>query len=164
MLTSVPDLRIVRVGIDHPDALLLIEAVQAEYVVRYGGRDETPLDPPMFLDPRGAFYVGYVGPSPAATGAWRWHDPVAGVEAARCTEIKRMYVAAEHRRRGLARFMLAHLESEARAAGSAAMILETGLRQPEAIELYASSGYLPIPGFGFYRNAPLSRCFAKPLA
>jgi hypothetical protein len=43
------------------------------------------------------------------------------------------------------------------------MILETGLRQPEAIELYSSSGYQAIPGFGFYRDAPLSRCFAKPL-
>lgn len=59
--------------------------------------------------------------------------------------------------------MLAHLEAEARAAGAVTMILETGLRQPEAIDLYTSSGYLPIPGFGFYRDAPLSRCFAKPL-
>ena len=39
------DLRIERVPITHPDAMLLVEAVQEEYVVRYGGRDESPIDP-----------------------------------------------------------------------------------------------------------------------
>jgi hypothetical protein len=43
------------------------------------------------------------------------------------------------------------------------MVLETGLRQPEAIALYESSGYTLIPGFGFYKDAPLSRCFARRL-
>jgi len=163
VVTPSPDLRIVRVGIDHPDAVRLIDEVQAEYVVRYGGPDETPLDPAMFTLPEGAFYVGYLGDAPAATGAWRMHDLVDGVERGPCTEIKRMYVGAGHRRLGLARVMLAHLEHEARTAGAATMILETGLRQPEAIELYSSSGYRSIPGFGFYRDAPLSRCFAKEL-
>ena len=163
MVTPTPDLVIERVGIQHPDALALIAEVQAEYVVRYGGPDETPLDPAMFTLPEGAFYVGYLAGAPAVTGAWRRHDLVAGVEAGPCAEIKRMYVGAAHRRLGLARVMLAHLEDEARLAGAAAMILETGLRQPEAIELYSSSGYEAIPGFGFYRDAPLSRCFAKPL-
>lgn len=162
--TPSPDLAIQRVGILHPDALALIAEVQAEYVVRYGGPDDTPLEPTMFEPPQGAFYVGYVDRQPTATGAWRRHDPVAGVPDAPCAEIKRMYVGAAHRRLGLARVMLAHLEREARSAGAATMILETGLRQPEAIDLYTSSGYLPIPGFGFYRDAPLSRCFAKPLS
>jgi hypothetical protein len=43
------------------------------------------------------------------------------------------------------------------------MVLETGLAQPEAIALYVSSGYTPIPGFGFYKDAPLARCFARRL-
>ena len=59
--------------------------------------------------------------------------------------------------------MLAHLESTARDAGAEVMVLETGLAQPEAIALYESSGYTPIPGFGFYKDAPLSRCFARRL-
>jgi hypothetical protein len=37
------------------------------------------------------------------------------------------------------------------------------MRQPEAIALYASSGYARIPGFGYYKDSPLSRCFGKPL-
>jgi GNAT superfamily N-acetyltransferase len=78
-------------------------------------------------------------------------------------EIKRMYVAAHARRRGLARLVLAHLEATARAAGAEAMVLETGLAQPEAIALYESSGYTPIAGFGFYKDAELARCFARRL-
>jgi hypothetical protein len=33
--------------------------------------------------------------------------------------------------------------------------------QPEAIALYLSSGYTPVPGFGYYRDSPLSRCFGR---
>ena len=53
-------LRIERVDYGHPDAMHLIEEVQAEYVVRYGGPDRTPLDPLMFAPPLGSFFVGYL--------------------------------------------------------------------------------------------------------
>ena len=43
------------------------------------------------------------------------------------------------------------------------VVLETGTAQPEAIALYASSGYHRIPNFGTYREYPNSRCFAKTL-
>ena len=59
--------------------------------------------------------------------------------------------------------MLAHLERTAAEAGAEAMILETGTAQPEAMALYESSGYTPIPSFGYYRHAPLNRCYAKTL-
>ena len=42
-------------------------------------------------------------------------------------------------------------------------MLETGLRQPEAIALYESDGYTPIPNFGFYKESPLSVCYRKEL-
>jgi hypothetical protein len=34
------------------------------------------------------------------------------------------------------------------------VVLETGRAQPEAIALYASSGYEPIAPFGYYADAP----------
>ena len=43
------------------------------------------------------------------------------------------------------------------------MVLETGTQQPEAMALYASSGYAPAEKFGFYRTYEDSRCMAKPL-
>lgn len=151
-----------RVGYGHPDALLLIEEVQAEYVLRYGGRDETPLDPLMFEPPDGSFFVGYLDGRPVATGAWR-RSPVVALGAGRTVEVKRMYVATAARGRGLARRMLAHLETDAAAYGAEAVVLETGLAQPEAIALYESSGYTPIAGFGHYKDAPLNRCYARRL-
>ncbi|WP_435747469.1 GNAT family N-acetyltransferase [Nocardioides sp. SYSU DS0663] len=156
------ELEIVRVEYGHPDAVALIEQVQEEYVARYGGRDESPVDPTMFTPPVGSFFVGYERGVPVATGAWRRSD-VSALGATATAEVKRMYVVPAAQRRGHARRMLAHLERTAAAAGVEALVLETGLRQPEAIALYESSGYVAIPGFGYYKDAPLSRCFAKRL-
>ncbi len=162
-MTKDTALRIERRSITHPDALALVEEVQQEYVVRYGGRDETPLQPTEFDDPDGAFFVGYVDGRPAASGAWRRRTDVTVFGSDRTAEVKRMYVTLEHRGEGLARTMLAHLERTARESGAEVMVLETGLAQPEAIALYVSSGYTAIPGFAHYKDAPDNRCFARPL-
>src|SRR3954453_3387641 len=125
--------RVVALPITHPDAEVLVEQVQQEYVVRYGGRDETPLQPDYFAPPVGAFFVGYLDGVPVATGAWRRRADVVVDGTALAAEDKRMYVAPRARGLGLARSMLAHLERTAADAGARAMVLETGLRQPEAI-------------------------------
>ena len=161
ILTSVQ--RIDRVGFGHPDALLLIEAVQEEYVVRYGGRDKTPLDPLMFEPPSGSFFVGYAGDAPVVSGAWRRRGDLDLFGSTESAEIKRMYVAPQARGLGLARSMLSHLERTAAQAGARVMVLETGSAQPEAITLYLSSGYTRIEGFGHYKWSPENRCFGKPL-
>jgi GNAT superfamily N-acetyltransferase len=157
------DWQITPVPITHPDAARLIEEVQQEYVARYGGRDETPLETGYFEPPIGAFFVGYLDGRPVATGAWRRRRDVLVDGRDDAAEIKRMYVAPAARGRGLARAMLTHLEETARAAGAEVMVLETGLAQPEALALYESSGYTPIPSFGFYRDSPLNRCLARSL-
>lgn len=148
------------VGYAHADATVLVERVQAEYVVRYGSPDESPVDPALFDPPEGLFLVGYEDDVPVATGAWR-RSPVRVLGATSAVEVKRMYVVPEARGRGHARAVLAALEASAREAGHDLVVLETGTRQPEAIALYTSEGYVPTPGFGYYRDAPLSRCFAK---
>lgn len=79
-------------------------------------------------------------------------------------EIKRMYVIPEARRRGVGRVLLGALEAQARRLGYRIVILETGVRQPEALALYASSGYQRIPNFGHWADSPLSRCLRKELA
>ncbi|WP_372736832.1 GNAT family N-acetyltransferase, partial [Nocardioides sp.] len=157
-------LRIERVGYGHPDALLLIEEVQAEYVRLYGGPDNTPLDPAMFEPPGGSFYVGYLEDLPVATGAWRRRSDVEAFGTRNTAEIKRMYVVTSARGGGHARAMLAHLERTAAQAGAEAMILETGAPQVPAIGLYESSGYTLIPSFGHYQWSPENRCFGRVLA
>ncbi|NYG57062.1 GNAT family N-acetyltransferase [Nocardioides perillae] len=148
---------------DHPDAQLLVAEVQQEYVRRYGGPDETPLDAAYFEPPAGSFFVGYLGAEPVATGAWRRRDDVEALGSRTTAEVKRMYVRPAARGRGLARRVLAHLEATARAAGAEVMVLETGTMQPEALALYASSGYVAVPAFGHYADAPLSRHLGRRL-
>jgi len=156
-------LRLEPVRLDHPDALALIAEVQQEYVVRYGGPDESPIDPTMFDPPGGAFFVGYLGAVPVATGGWKRRSGIAAFGRTVPAEVKRMYVAPAGRRQGLARAVLAHLETTAHAAGADVMVLETGTAQPEAIALYESSGYVQIEKFGHYAWSPQSRCYGKRL-
>ncbi|MFL6240935.1 MAG: GNAT family N-acetyltransferase [Actinomycetes bacterium] len=143
---------------DGTAAQSLVAEVQQEYVERYGGPDETVLDPAEFVPPRGAFFVGYLGGVAVVCGGWRslpdWPQTA---------EIKRMYVTPAYRRQGLARLLLTHLEESARAAGHDRIWLETGLNQPEAMELYRSTGYQPIDGYGHYKDAPLARPMGKDL-
>jgi len=78
-------------------------------------------------------------------------------------EIKRMYVAPAYRGRGIARQLLAALEELAASGGRRVLRLETGDFMPEAVKLYASSGYQPIPTYGEYAGNPNSVCFEKRL-
>jgi ribosomal protein S18 acetylase RimI-like enzyme len=156
-------LQLVAVGYGHPDATRLINDVQAEYVARYGGPDESPLDPLMFEPPHGTFLVGYADQEPVATGAWRRRTDLTALGSDVVAELKRMYVVPAARGAGHARAVLAELERTAAEAGIEVLVLETGLRQPEAIALYTSSGYTRIPSFGHYRDSPLNRCFARRL-
>ena len=146
-----------------PHPTLLVEEVQAEYVVRYGGPDATPLEPAEFVPPAGSLFVAYRDEEPVAIGGWRRRYDVAALGRSATAEIKRMYVRAGARRTGVARILLGHLEATARAAGADVMVLETGLRQPEAIRLYLSSGYVPVQGFGYYRDHPTARHLGKRL-
>lgn len=108
------------------------------------------------LPPTGRFLIVYEDDHPIASGAIRRRDD----EAA---EIKRMYVRPEARGRGISRMILNELEATARRYGYRALVLETGVRQPEAIALYESAGYTTIPNFGFYKDSPLSACYRKEL-
>lgn len=136
------------------DVQRLVEAVQAEYVVRYGGPDAAKVDPSDFAPPNGSFLVGFVNGAAVAMGGWRF---TGDGEA----ELKRMFVVQSARRRGLSRLMLAELERSAAAAGVRHLMLNTGLEQPEAIALYETSGYAPIAGFGHYACAPGAVFYGK---
>jgi GNAT superfamily N-acetyltransferase len=154
-----------RVAFDHPDAVKLNDQVQAEYHVRYGdGGDATELDPADFDPPNGVYLIAYdESGAPLATGGWRTRDANGEGNLDGDAELKRMYVVEQARGLGLARRILAELEEDARGRGRLRMVLETGTKQPEAIALYASTGYEPCTKFGYYRFHEDSRCFAKRL-
>ncbi len=142
--------------LDAPESLDLVDAVQQEYVVRYGGPGVTELAAAEFAPPQGIFMIGRDAGQPVACGGVRLVEPGVG-------ELKRMYVVPTARRRGVARALLHRLEAEARNLGATRLRLETGLHQPEALALYASAGYEDAEPFGHYAGAPLARHLAKDL-
>jgi len=114
------------------------------------------VDPDQFAEPGGSFLVAYLDGVPVGCVGLRRHD-------AERVEVKRMFVRGPHRGRGVARALVRASEDEARRLGYRVVLMESGTAQPEAMALYESSGYLPTPGFGYYKDSPLNRCYAKSL-
>ncbi|MCG8619020.1 MAG: GNAT family acetyltransferase [Desulfobacterales bacterium] len=87
-------------------------------------------------------------------------DALAGIGAVKYldgyAEIKRMYVSENHRKKGIARYLLQQLEYLAAARSLSIVRLETGIHQGAAIDLYKRAGFSNIPPFGAYSEDPLS--------
>jgi GNAT superfamily N-acetyltransferase len=113
------------------------------------------VDPRDVLRPRGAFVAVHLDGEAVGCGAVR---PLPAGDPA-IAEIKRMYTAPAARGRGVARALLRHLVAVATELGYAQVVLETGTRQPEAMALYVSEGWVPLAPYGQYCGEHLSRCF-----
>lgn len=149
------ELRPIAVGYD--DATELIAELDADLAVRYGSDGDPVLaHPEEFELPHGRFFV--VTENGAALGC-------AGIRriASGTAELKRMYVRPGVRGRGLARLLLATCEQAAAELGYDELWLETGDAQPEAVALYLSAGYQPVPSFGQYQHSPRSITLGKPV-
>ena len=79
-------------------------------------------------------------------------------------EVKRMYVVQNKRGKGFASSILKELEKWTIDLNYKICVLETGKKQPEAIELYKKNGYQIIQNFGQYENVENSICFEKVLS
>lgn len=140
------------VAVDSPDFRGLTAALDVELEQRYPGLGDDLSEPPP---PLAAAVVAYADGAPVGCAALRLIEPGVG-------EVTRMFVAPQGRRAGVARRMLTAIESRGVALGYSTVRLGTGLRQPEAIALYESSGYRRIHLFGDYEGGPCA-CFEKRL-
>ncbi|MBC8769452.1 GNAT family N-acetyltransferase [Arenibacter sp. BSSL-BM3] len=100
--------------------------------------------------------LAYWKNKPVGCGAIKEHNSTT-------MEIKRMFVAPNECGKGIASMILKELEKWAAEKNYSSCILETGLRQPEAIALYKKNGYLSIPNYGQYKGMSNSVCFIKKL-
>jgi GNAT superfamily N-acetyltransferase len=142
---------------DSPDVAALVHAQQMELRGLDGEGDIGPVrEAAMFEPPDGVFLVVRDDGRVLACGG------VCRFDATRA-ELKRMYVLPEARGRGLGRRLLVELEAEASLLGYRGIVLETGEAQQEALGLYVSAGYEPIPCYGVYATRAISRCFEKTL-
>jgi len=100
--------------------------------------------------------VAYRDEKPVGCGAIKPYD-------GSTMEIKRMFVLPKLRGAGIASQVLNALERWAAQLGYEKCILETGVKQPEAIALYTKNNFNRIPNYGQYKEAESSVCFEKRL-
>ena len=155
-------------AVDSAVGAALVTAQWREIMDRYGVEDVDvaldPLDPDHFRAPAGAFVVVWVDGVAAGCGGLRPHPAVVpGLGPAPTAEVKRMYVRPDHRGRGLSRLVLDALEARGRALGYARLVLETGVRQPEAIGLYEATGWTRVANLGPRSDYDGLRCYVKAL-
>ncbi|TAK02103.1 MAG: GNAT family N-acetyltransferase [Chloroflexota bacterium] len=139
---------------DSPDAVGLIEELEAHLAPQYPVESRHGFSVEKLLRDGVAFFVARVDGAPAACGGVLL---VPGEYA----EVKRMYVRPAFRGQGLGRAVLEHLAGHARANRFTILRLETGIHQVEAIAMYERAGFHRIPPFGPYRDDPLSRCYER---
>lgn len=93
---------------------------------------------------------------PVACGAFKKHD----IDT---IELKRIFVVKEYRRQGLSKLIISKLEELARNREYKYALLETGINQHEAINLYKNSGYYVIQNYEPYIGNKNSVCMKKTL-
>jgi GNAT superfamily N-acetyltransferase len=100
--------------------------------------------------------VVYKDEVPVACGAFKEHN----IEE---IELKRIFVSKENRGQGLSKIIVSELEKIGRSKGYKYALLETGIKQFEAINLYKNSGYEIIENYEPYIGNANSICMKKQL-
>jgi putative acetyltransferase len=139
---------------DSPEVRALLEASDAYAASLYPAESNHMLDLQALRHPSVTFVVARLGAQAVGCGAIvrSGEDWV---------EIKRMYVDPAARGQQVGRQLLEKLEETARESGATALRLETGIKQPEAIGLYRSCGFVEIAAFADYHPDPLSMFMEK---
>jgi putative acetyltransferase len=141
---------------DQHEIHALLKASDAYMAALYPAESNHLLDVRELCRPGVTFIVARMGGRAVGCGAI--------VESADgWAEIKRMFVSPVARGHNIGRRLLQRLEATAVDKGIPLLRLETGIKQPEALALYRSAGFVEIGPFGKYGPDPLSLFMEKPL-
>lgn len=132
-----------------PGVLRLLEASDAYAASLYPAESNHLVDVSTLEGAHTSFFVARRGNEILGCGALVDR----GDETA---EIKRMFVTEEARGLKLGKRLMDAIIDRARELKIAAIRLETGIYQPQAIGLYKANGFVEIEAFGSYRPDPLS--------
>lgn len=146
-------IQIKRTNSDHRDFIQLVKYLDAELAER-DGQDHSFYAQFNKIDKIKYVVLAYENERPVSCGAIKEYAPD-------IMEIKRMYTLPEVRGKGIAGQVLRELERWVSELSYGKCILETGKKQPEAIQLYQKNGYKIIPNYGQYAEVENSLCFEK---
>lgn len=142
---------------DSPDAVALIDELQAHLGTLYPVKSQHGFTVRQLIEQRVAFFVLRADGRPAGCGGIL----LVGREYG---ELKRMFVRPEFRGQKFGDRLVERLSQHAREHGVTLLRLETGIHQLAAIRLYERLGFRPIPAFPPYAEDPVSRCYEMKLA
>jgi len=154
------DLQIRRVqDINDPDLVALVAKSDLYLDSLYPPESNHAESLEVLVSDDSALFAGYLGEQLVACGAAKilGDDGVYG-------EVKRVFVAEEHRGRQLATAIMEHIEEYLRSVGIRVVRLEAGPRQPAALGFYRNLGYTERGPFGRYAADPLSVFMEKAIA
>ncbi|QNK64200.1 GNAT family N-acetyltransferase [Pedobacter sp. PAMC26386] len=146
-------IKILRTDSGNQDFIKLVKHLDA-YLKEKDGGDHSFYDQFNKIDKIKYVVIAYRDGEPMACGAIKEYGT--GI-----MEIKRMYTSPASRGKGIASNILTELEIWATELAYKKCILETGIRQLEAIKLYKKNGYQVIPNYGQYAKIETSVCFQK---
>lgn len=145
--------RIERTSQDHKDFIDLVKLLDADLAIR-DGEDHDFYNQFNGIDALNNVVVLYVDDVPVSCGAFKKLE-------GNTAEIKRMYTVEDSRGKGFGSLVLEELELWALELSYDKTLLETGVKQPEAIAMYKKNGYSITSNYGPYANVETSVCFKK---
>jgi putative acetyltransferase len=152
MSINITDLKIIRSDSSNTDFLSLVKLLDQDLSDRNGDQQNF-YNQFNKVDLIKNVIVAYVDNTPVGCGAIKKYDD-------NCMEVKRMFVKAEYRGKGIAGKILEMWVAE---LNFTKCILETGKVQPEAIHLYQKFGYTITDNYGQYIGIDNSVCMNKEL-
>jgi GNAT superfamily N-acetyltransferase len=146
-------LKLIRTDSDNNNFKALVKLLDADLAIR-DGADHAFYAQYNHIDKIRNAVIAFIDDKVVACGAFKKYSDSK-------VEIKRMYVVENLRGQGIAQKVLAELEKWAAEFNFSECILETGKKQPEAINLYQKAGYTIIKNYGQYENIQNSVCMTK---
>jgi putative acetyltransferase len=144
-----------RTDSDHNDFKSLVIQLDMDLNIRYRELQKQ-YDPHNKIESIDTIVIAYFEKIPAGCGCFKKYDNDT-------VEIKRMFVKEEYRGKGIATMILNELECWAKEKKYHRTLLETGIKQTEAIRLYEKMGYKRTENFGQYIGNKNSICMQKEL-
>ena len=148
-------IKLVRTNSNNPDFIFLVKQLDA-YLKITDGDEHDFYNQFNSIDNLKHVVVVYLDNKPVGCGAFKEFNKTS-------IEIKRMYTSTETRGKGIATQILKELENWASELNYSSCVLETGIRQTEAVQFYKKNLYKTIPNYGQYKGIENSLCFEKKL-
>ena len=145
--------KIIRTNSNNIDFQELVKELDADLKIR-DGEEHTFFAQYNKIDLINHVVVAYMNDEAVGCGAIKQYDDDT-------MEVKRMFVKPTNRGNGIATMVLKEVENWTKELGFSKCILETGIKQPEAIALYQKNDYTQIPNYGQYETIESSVCFEK---